>query len=441
MHLLGTLEDEEDAHIKQRMKEENEAEEKDVAMLKNYVGGGVENRESETVFRNSAESPSLVGTEAEDDVVAEGTRAPAVELPGGDGKNTETADQSLGAGILDASGVAVVNEGVDKLKGSPIRAELVAQLNKNKITPAVTPTKALAVEVNLDDDAPVGLIGLSSSFPSTTLNSDAASKDAKSPAVDEINAGDHGLPVESAGVESTEGNQAGRNKSGERVFLQSRQTNVQNGRRESGKCNSSIEANSDDGETTDEGDHDNESKFRKTDALTATPPPPPPPPASLSTPGSPANITAVEESVEEVKGESLDPLAVVPVVPTAPRLAAVTEVFSGLMCSVVTCGSCNARSFSTEPTICLSLEIPFKLSKTAQAYVDSRKEAQEAAAAMAAATCAARQQHLPGSDRIKEGVSRSGCGTAAGEGASKKAPESLLPGFQLSAKEKRKVCG
>ena len=46
--------------------------------------------------------------------------------------------------------------------------------------------------------------------------------------------------------------------------------------------------------------------------------------------------------------------------PRSLNRTAVTEVFGGMMRLVVTCSTCAARSFSTEPTMCLSLHIPKK---------------------------------------------------------------------------------
>lgn len=89
---------------------------------------------------------------------------------------------------------------------------------------------------------------------------------------------------------------------------------------------------------------------------------------------------AEKEGVECVKRENTMPSEKVePGARTAPipRGSAVIEVFGGSLCSVVTCGSCCARSFSTEPTVCLSLEIPMQ-KKGASSTIASRKAAIEA---------------------------------------------------------------
>lgn len=94
---------------------------------------------------------------------------------------------------------------------------------------------------------------------------------------------------------------------------------------------------------------------------------------------------------------------------TAPilRKSAVAEVFGGQLCSVVTCGRCSARSFSTEPTVCLNLEIPVQ-KKVATSTTALRKAA---------------------ADAKQAAINRKGStGRLAG-----------LADFELSAKEKRKV--
>lgn len=100
----------------------------------------------------------------------------------------------------------------------------------------------------------------------------------------------------------------------------------------------------DDGETTDEGDPLDEHRAISADgtgsmgstsnAATADPPPHESPPCVGGAP------SGKREHAKRI----------------VPR-AAVTEVFGGSLCSVVTCTRCKARSFNTEPTICLSLVI------------------------------------------------------------------------------------
>lgn len=100
----------------------------------------------------------------------------------------------------------------------------------------------------------------------------------------------------------------------------------------------------------------------------------------------------------------------------SPPRAAVTEVFGGSLCSVVTCGSCRARSFSTEPTVCLSLVIPPRKSRNV-----GRTGASSGLSA-------------------KIGTSNSDAKKVNGRKAKAwEVLETLPPGFQLSAKEKRKV--
>ena len=150
--------------------------------------------------------------------------------------------------------------------------------------------------------------------------------------------------------------------------------------------------------------------------------------------------------------------SVAPPPPPPPKRAAITEVFGGVMCSVVTCGSCGGRSFSTEPTVCLSLEIPLKkapLSERAQAYLaKSRARAAGTPAATAAAAAATAENDVTTATATAAGSptasgahdeSASKASSAAGGRPDPKAlpaaPQDLLPGFQLpvSCKQRRKV--
>lgn len=107
------------------------------------------------------------------------------------------------------------------------------------------------------------------------------------------------------------------------------------------------------------------------------------------------------------------------VVARLPTRTAVVEVFGGSLCSVVTCGSCGARSFNTEPTVCLSLEIPLP-KKPVLITVATRK--------------AAINVDESGPDK------KPGQGKKPREGGGGGGGGALL-GFELSAKEKRKVRG
>lgn len=98
------------------------------------------------------------------------------------------------------------------------------------------------------------------------------------------------------------------------------------------------------------------------------------------------------------------------------RRAAVTEVFGGSLCSVVTCQSCRARSFSTEPTICLSLVIP---SRSGGSHTRGGAEAGRGSTATGS-----RKGEGKAKDRRAKAL--------AASGGRPKAPE-------LSAKERRKV--
>ena len=211
-----------------------------------------------------------------------------------------------------------------------------------------------------------------------------------------------------------------------------------------GSCgvNADADTSTDDGETTDAGDHDDDDDDDEVDGAAVRFTPPPPPDSSAEPVGT--GLAAVVTQKEE-KDDRQDIAAVAPAV---PQLAAVTEVFGGTMCSVVTCSSCGGRSFCTEPTICLSLEIPMKPrspSETALAFIAKKKAAAAAKAAAANAetedsepgtttadgTCTADGQPSPASGDVAD---QSVTGAALGEETAGE-----VEGFQLSAKEKRKV--
>lgn len=162
----------------------------------------------------------------------------------------------------------------------------------------------------------------------------------------------------------------------------------------------------DEGETTDEGDQDDDDGSSAEGATIAA--------AAAAGASEPGEDEAKkhekqegEEGVmreEKMRGEKVVPGASAT---PFPRRSAVIEVFGGSLCSVVTCGSCRARSFSTEPTVCLSLEIPVQ-KKPASSPAAARKAAAEAKQAEA--------------NRKQSGGKQVG-----------------LADFELNAKEKRKV--
>lgn len=207
-------------------------------------------------------------------------------------------------------------------------------------------------------------------------------------------------------------------------------------------------ATDDEGETTDEGDADgddntghgvNDTTTTAAASRPATGASPPPPVSGLVVPASTAEVAVAAvalsenkkkyskegEEEEKAKGEEKrkERMAI-------PSRAAITEVFGGSLCSVVTCGSCRARSFNTEPTICLSLEIPLKknahhhawkaAASTATNAKSSSKSAKSSSKASAGEKAAGQSGKRPTADQL-EGV---------------KGP---LPGFEFSAKEKRRV--
>ena len=272
-------------------------------------------------------------------------------------------------------------------------------------------------------------------------------------------------------------------------------------------CDSEVETSTDDGETTDAGDHDDDDVVDGSRAdgcavdaaplsLPHPPPPlPPPTPTGLSTEASAGGRIGATEQQKQEEGEEggegeeedtkqgtgMDAVSVTPPPrplplppPTLPKRAAITEVFGGVMCSVVTCSRCGGRSFSTEPTICLSLEIPLKkspLSERAQAYLAKNRVraagapagtaaaviAATGAGATATAAKAAGTTTATGATTTASGVivksssasASTSLGTSGADGGGSgldpktlpAAPQTLLPGFQIpvSSKQRRKV--
>ena len=80
---------------------------------------------------------------------------------------------------------------------------------------------------------------------------------------------------------------------------------------------------------------------------------------------------------------------------------AVTEVFGGMMCSVVTCSTCAARSFSTKPTMCLSLQIPKKFVSEKGRQAKESAETARATAGTAKKTSKPVAVHLGGARRAR----------------------------------------
>lgn len=211
-----------------------------------------------------------------------------------------------------------------------------------------------------------------------------------------------------------------------------------------------ADTSTDDGETTDAGDHDDDDDDDKVGGAAVMSPSQPL--SELSAEPEGTHVAAVETQMEEEKGEREDIVGVA--APAVPQRAAVTEVFGGTLCSVVTCSSCGGRSFCTEPTVCLSLEIPMKpkvLSKTAQAFI-AKKKAKAKAAAAAKATAAAAGVDSADAESgtttadsactTEHHTSPASSGDAV-EGATEPAlggeDADEAEGFELSAKEKRKV--
>lgn len=199
------------------------------------------------------------------------------------------------------------------------------------------------------------------------------------------------------------------------------------------------------------GDSNHRNESVGTASLSPEPPPIPPLPSPPRVPSPSAcepcrscrpeaegQDKTTREETSQRTADSEKPVAK-PILPTRP---AVTEVFGGMMCSVVTCDACNGRSFSTEPTVCLSLEIPIKkrpLSKTAQAFIAKQKAA-KAAAAAAASDSPPGAESEPSSAFSSEKADDVGNSTNdPSQKPSPSKPEQLLPGFELSAKARRKV--
>lgn len=510
IRLIGTLEDEEDAHIKQRLEQEEEEEEEWASKTEENAApaegkGGGEKEEGGASAGASVSGSDIAEVSVGNATVKRGengarqasidTDGPSTSASGGEGFVSADADNSgdapMQVGVVampgadggrsaldkDLEGVREENEDgetkvldrkAEGLKGAPgeLAANEGAGTGESKTPPAdnhsSTPKTACtatgnntelaiahdegdattaAVEARGDEvashDALAGSLGKSESIRAdpdvnlmATFENGAGSDGADGLRMDGAESDHHdGVTPPSTGAESKvlTASVVVNGNDGRAESLESRN------KRKSGSgraCGDDRETSTDDGETTDAGDYEDEDdeNGRVSDiaAAAATPPLPPPrltsPPPSRADPlalSSAEDVAAVEETEEENDGGAP---AYMPMAPAFPTRAAVTEVFGGSLCSVVTCSGCGERSFSMEPTMCLSLGIP--LNKTAQEHLKNRRKSNTAAGHRVSSTSA---------------TGEGGPGGSAASERQENASDTLPPGFQLGAKAKRKV--
>eukprot|EP00752_Nemacystus_decipiens_P017490 g15681.t1 len=454
MRLVGTLEDEEDSCIKKRRQEEEEAqdarrEEEGV----NGSAGSTSNEGGEVSPADSTTGGTLVST-------------PESQSPEEDGKTCAGDDEgACGAhgendGALATPGVE--KEGPDVLASERLtrRPSSLAGLSVPKAISVLVPASGDKQETSDSSNGAASTNPLCDRGEAelSTTGGETCERNGspKGHAVDGKSSDDAGTePAEAAGaggedeevvVVKTDYVPTGISSANEKGMVKNDSMRCSRG---GGGVNADADSTTDDGETTDAGDHDDDDDDDEGDddmdgAAFSSPSRSPPGPSAEPAESDSAGVGAPKE--KETDGNEEIVAAVAPVV---PQRAAVTEVFGGTMCSVVTCSSCGGRSFCTEPTICLSLEIPMKpkaLSKAALAFIAKKKAAAAAKAAAASAeavdpesgktttdgtsTAAGQPSPSPLADKADESVTE----PALGE---EKADE--LEGFQLSAKEKRKV--
>ena len=455
MRLVGTLEDEEDSCIKKRREEEKEAQ--DAKGEEEEVNGGVGGMDNESGEVSPADakagstvvSPSASRSPEED-------RETCADDKEGAGGALAGSDCALATPVAEKEGPDVVSS--DNMTGRPATPD---GLSLRSATSELAPASGDKEEASDSSDDAVAASPDASTNPlcdlgEAELSTTSGESCAKNGTIRRHTA--DGSSLGGAGAESARAAGAFVEGEDEEVVVAeldpspigcSSANETEMKKNDSQQCggggiNADADTSTDDGETTDAGDDDDDDDDDVDVAAAGSPSRPPP--------GSSAQPAAVDASAvgtpkEEDKDEPEDIVAAV--APAVPQRAAVTEVFGGTMCSVVTCSTCGGRSFCTEPTICLSLEIPMKpkaLSKTALAFIAKKKAAAAAKATAASAetadvvsgtttadsTSTAEDQPSPSSssDKADESVTE----PYLDEG---KADE--VEGFQLSAKEKRKV--
>lgn len=509
MQLVGTLEDEEVSCIKRRRQEAKEAE----AARDNGGGKNAGDRKDISRARSASGSGSGGGSggreasRSDADAGSEGPGTPTSQSPKlarkpstGESENADTVASEMTEGSAGSStggkeSGAVATPGAEKTKTvamGPESAEEVGTPGSPPLPEGSSATfKVKGGKRSGDDDqesvddraavttgpgAPTNLLGASGEAESPTSNEETCRRngDANGQTLD-VKRSDGGVGLTpSAGAESVETTGADA-KSEEVVLLEANHVPVEclsanaggMDNNESLQCGGGEDAtadgetSTDDGKTTDASDQDDDDDDdggggdAMSDTVASSPPRSPD-----DSPASPAEkevVTAAETEKEETAERHDAPQleTAVPVAAAIPQRAAATEVFGGMMCSVVTCNSCGGRSFCTEPTICLSLEIPMKhkaISEKAQAFIAKKRAA--AAAAKAAAKAAAAEE---GSDKAESDSAAVASGTTEHQTPSVRSGDKVdesetiepalgdenaaddLEGFELSAKEKRKV--
>ncbi|CAN0051459.1 unnamed protein product [Scytosiphon promiscuus] len=401
MRLVGTLEDEEDLCIKNRREEEREGDDTGEDQKKEETGAvNGEEREEDEGPSGQPEHGSGSGN-ADTGVGPGGDDGPRSGTDGEDPSNDEVgagdvvasnvADERAG-GAGGGSGGGKATQGTQE-KGAAAAAGVLKDA-KESASPGVPPVPEA-------DSANAGLFRENKSAAVTGIacaeNSD---NDAQTPP----SGGETSEPAEAAPpskdkqAASSETGQAPRERG---QGSDSAPASEKDGTKDTTVCGcrdaqADTETSTDDGETTDAGDledDDDDNNISKDspsekDASALTPRREP---AGSSTAAVEANAPAgggdTAGNEEKAGNQGTEHTAAVPPRASAgPQCAAVTEVFGGRLCSVVTCGSCGGRSFCTEPTVCLSLEIPFKAkapSEKGLAYIAKKKAAAAAAAAAA----------------------------------------------------------
>lgn len=460
MHLVGTLEDEEDSCIKKRRQEEKESED---AKLEgedvNGSGSGMGSDGGDVTLADADAGSTLVRTSAsqmpEEDgkPFADDEEGAGGALVGNDGVLATPGVEKEGSGVVasdDPTGRPATPDGLSLPKASSLFVPTSGDKEETSDSSDAVATSPDASTDSLCDRVEAELVttsgetcassGLGKSHTPDGESTGVAGAESTGAAVATARGEDEGVVV----VEAVEAAETDHSPIGcstnEKETIKNDLQRCGGG----GGENADADTSTDDGETTDAGDHEDDDDDEVGGAAISPP--------SRSPPGSSAEpvgtgVAAVETQKEERKDERQNIVAAV--APALPQRAAVTEVFGGTMCSVVTCSSCGERSFCTEPTICLSLEIPMKpkaLSKTALAFIEKKKAAAAAKAAAASAETVNAEPSTTtadGAGSAEDQPSPASSGDTADESGSEPALDEEkadeVEGFQLSAKEKRKV--
>lgn len=454
MRLVGTLEDEEDSCIKERRQEEKEAQDatREEEGVNGSVGGMGSEGEGSPADTKAGSTSTAASQSPEEDrkpFADDGERAGGA-LAGNDGALATPGAEKEGSDAVasdNATGRPATPDGLSLPKASSVLAP--ASGHEQETSVSSDGAVAAAPDASTDPLCDRGEAELSTTSGETCAKNGAAnghtangkrSGDAEAGSAEAAGAIAGGEDEEVVVVEPDH-TPIGCSSANEKEAMENDSQRCSG----VGRVNADADTSTDDGETTDAGDHDDDDDDEVDGAAVSSASRPPP--GSSAGPVGTGVSSAVEAPKEEEKDDREDAVAAVP--PAVPQRAAVTEVFGGTMCSVVTCSSCGGRSFCTEPTICLSLEIPLKpkaLSTTALAFIAKKKAAAAAKAAAASAETADAESGTTTADSTSTAEGRPSPASSndlADESVTEpylgeeKADE--VEGFQLSAKEKRKV--